>query len=295
MPLFWFLGLALLLSGCNNSLSSSPAPRFVEPPPLPVEYAFAVHPLHNPTRLFEVFQPLMAYLNQQIPDVHFRLEASRDYQTFDNKLKQQSVPFALPNPYQTLLAIDHGYKVVAKMGDDDNFRGIILVRKDSSIRTPQDLKGKAVSYPAPTALAATMLPQHYLQNHGLDINRDIENRYVGSQESAIMNVLIGNTAAGATWPPPWKALSEERPELKTQLKVLWQTQSLPNNSVVVRKDVPDALAQRVQSVLTQLHTTPQGQNILEKMHLSRYEAASDQTYQPVRQFVDQFAKNVRPL
>lgn len=290
-----FLILLTLLSGCSEEASSSTEPVFISKTITTPEYAFAVHPLHNPTRLFEVFNPLVEYLNQHIPEAHFRVEASRDYATFNQKLKNSAVAFALPNPYQTLMAIDHHYHVIAKMGDDENFKGIILVRKDSDIRTPADLIGKAVSYPAPTALAATMLPQDYLQKHGLNINRDIQNRYVGSQESSIMNVFIGATAAGATWPPPWRALSNERPELKEQLKVIWQTESLPNNSVVVRDDIPTSIADKVSTLLTRLHTTEEGQTILKGMYLSRYEPADNSTYQPVKDFVTQFSERVRPL
>ncbi|MEA3405778.1 MAG: phosphate/phosphite/phosphonate ABC transporter substrate-binding protein [Pseudomonadota bacterium] len=287
--------LIATLTGCSQQDASPRTPEIVQETDSVIEYRFAIHPLHNPTRLFEVFNPLLEYLNSNIPGVNFILEASRDYATFDNKLKTESVPFALPNPYQTLMAIDHNYQVIAKMGDDLNFRGIILVRKDSGIQIPTDLKGMAVSYPAPTALAATILPQYYLHNHGLDINKDIENKYVGSQESSIMNVFLGTTAAGATWPPPWKALSNERPELKKQLKVIWETQSLPNNSVVVRDDVPKELATQVQTLLSNLHTTTEGQKILQKMYLSKYETANNETYLSVKQFVTQFDKTVRPL
>jgi phosphonate transport system substrate-binding protein len=90
----------------------------------------------------------------------------------------------------------------ARWVDDEMFRGIILVRKDSGIHKVTDLKGKKVSYPALTALAATMMPHYYLHTHGIDVNRDIENLYVGSQESSIMNVLRGHVAAGATGPVP---------------------------------------------------------------------------------------------
>ncbi len=75
------------------------------------------------------------------------------------------------------------------MGDDENFRGIIIVRKDSHFNQVRDLKGKAVSFPASTALAATMMPQYYMQTHGLDVTKDIDIRYVGSQESSIMSVF----------------------------------------------------------------------------------------------------------
>lgn len=294
LPTFVFLIFSL--SGCSQQDDTSHTPELANSETSSaIEYNFAIHPLHNPTRLFEVFNPLMDYLNENIPGVIFKVEASRDYATFDNKLKSRAVPFALPNPYQTLMAIDHNYKVIAKMGDDQNFKGIILVRKDSNIKTPADLKGHAVSYPAPTALAATMLPQHYLHNNGLNINKDIENKFVGSQESSIMNVFHGTTMAGATWPPPWKALSDERPELKAELKVIWETQALPNNGIVVRDDVPEELTMQVQNLLANLHTTQQGQEILQKMYLSKYEKADNDTYQIVRDFIENFAKNVRPL
>lgn len=291
IPLF----ISAIMTGCSQQDASSHEPKVVETHNAKTEFRFAVHPLHNPTRLFEVFNPLIEHLNNNTKGVHFILEASRDYETFDNKLKEKTVAFALPNPYQTLIALEHDYRVIAKMGDDINFKGIILVRKDSHIRKPKDLKGKSVSFPAPTALAATMLPQYYLHTHGLNINKDITNKYVGSQESSIMNVFLGTTAAGATWPPPWQALSNERPELKEQLKVIWETQSLPNNSIVVRDDVPDTLAIQVQTLLANLHNTTEGKLILEKMYLSKYEIADNETYNSVKDFVTTFDKTVRPL
>jgi phosphonate transport system substrate-binding protein len=133
---------------------------------------------------------------------------------YDKKLYDRQFHFALPNPFQTVNSVKHAYIVFAKMSDDENFLGIFLVRKDSHVKTAADLKGHAVSFPAPTALAATMLPQYYLQQEGLDVMNDIDVRYVGSQESSIMNVMLGETIAGATWPPPWIAMSKERPELQ---------------------------------------------------------------------------------
>jgi len=292
---FRSLFVIISLSACSEKELATHTPEVVATIENKIEYRFAIHPLHNPTRLFEVFNPLLEYLNHNIQGVNFTLEASRDYQTFDNKLKFETVHFALPNPYQTLIAMEHGYRVIAKMGDDSNFKGIILVRKDSQIKKPSDLVGKIVSYPAPTALAATMLPQYYLHTHGLDINKDIQNKYVGSQESSIMNVFLGSTAAGATWPQPWKALSDERPELKAQLEVIWETQSLPNNSVVVRSDISESIANQVSSLLANLHNTSEGKQILEKMYLSKYEIADNETYNSVKLFIDQFNKNIRPL
>ena len=297
ITLLFLAAISLFTFGCNQDSGQDYTPTVSttsseQGEPL---YIFSIHPLHNPTRLHEIFGPLMAYLSDNIDNARFQLEASRNYASYDAKLYGRQAHFSLPNPFQTINALKHGYRVFGKMGDDFNFRGIILVRKDSGIHDVSQLKGKAVSYPAPTALAATMLPQYYLQTHGLDVMHDIENRYVGSQESSIMNVYLGNTAAAATWPPPWNAMRKERPELERELEVKWQTQSLPNNGLVVRDDVPEDLVRKVGDLLFNLHKTENGRRMLEKMELSRFEPATDDTYRPVVQFIEDFKKNVRPV
>lgn len=289
--------LALLfLASCDFEDESLYSPQFSKTSPsAQFEYSFAVHPLHNPQRLFAVFGPLIEYLSEHIPEASFKLEASRNYAAFDKKLYSGKVHFALPNPFQTVKSLAKGYRVFAKMGDDHNFCGIILIRKDSAIETVADLKGRAVSYPAPTALAATMMPQYYLQTHGVDVMTELDNRYVGSQESSIMNVFLGETAAGATWPPPWIALAKERPELALELEIKWQTASLPNNGLVVRSDVSEEIVNRVKSLLIGLDQHPAGRKILARMELSAFVAADNATYQPVRDFIKRFSATVRPL
>jgi len=293
---FASLTLLAFASACGGNSDSGYAPQFADKPAIAsTEQVFAVHPLHNPARLFAVYGPIVEYLNANIPEIRFRLEASRDYAEFDKKLYARKFHFALPNPYQTVKALDRGYRVFGKMGDDENFRGIILVRRDSGINSVADLKGKSVSYPAPTALAATMMPQYFLHTHGLDVNRDVENVYVGSQESSILNVYAGNVAAGATWPVPWMAFVREQPEKARELEVKWQTETLPNSSLVARDDVAPALVEKVAGLLFSLQASEAGRRMLDRIPLSRFESATDTTYEPVRDYVRRFSAEVRPV
>jgi len=287
----------LALAACRQEAAPPYEPRYSATPPAAAEsgvYLFGVHPLHNPQRLFEVYQPLVDYINARLSGAMLKLEASRDYPTYDERLFAGQFEFALPNPYETLESTRKGYRVFAKVAGDDGFRGIILVRKDSGIERVTDLRGKAVSYPAPSAIAATMLPQWYLHSHGLDVLREIENRYVGSQESSIMNVYLGHTAAGATWPTPWREFSRERPELAEALEVKWTTDSLPNIGVVARSDMPPELTARVRSVLLGMDSTPEGRRVLEPTGLGGFAAATNATYEPVGRFVRDFESAIRP-
>jgi len=287
------LALMFLQTGCGEEQSVQ-TPTFKQASEKDkTVYRFGIHPLHNPERLHDIFGPVMAYLNKHIDEVEFKVEASRNYAHYDEKLFAGEFHFSLPNPYQTITSLQHGYRVFGKMGDDHNFRGIFLVRKDSDIGKVTDLKGKPVSYPAPTALAATMMPQYYLYQNGLDVMNEVDNRYVGSQESSIMNVFLGHSVAGATWPPPWLALSKERPELAKELEIKWQTEPLPNNGLVVRNDIPESIVKEVSDLLLGLHTHEEGRNMLEKMELSKFEAADDATYQPVIDFIANFSRDIR--
>lgn len=294
--LFLFL---IVFSGCQDDPQRDAyTPLYSTTPPMLTEepvYIFGVHPLHNPKRLFEVYQPMIHYINSHLKGGKLRLEASRDYASFDKKLDAGYFDFALPNPYQTVMAEDHGYKVFGKAGDDQNFRGIILVRRDSNINSINDLRGKTISYPAPTALAAAIMPQWYLYKHGIDIKKDIKNSYVGSQESSIMNVYLGKSDAAATWPPPWKAFIKERPEIAKEVMIKWETSALLNNGLVARNNIPNEIVKQVAQIITTLQTHEEGRKILNEMELSKYEKADERTYEPVRMFLKKFETQVRPI
>ena len=267
----------------------------ITPPIANNEYIFGIHPLYNPKKLQEVYGPLIEYFNKNIPNITFRLEASRNYATYNEKLYAGKFHFALPNPYQTINSIDCGYTVFGKNGDDENFCGIIIIRKDENIKTIDDLKGKAISFPAPTALAATMMPQYFLYENGLDVMNDIDIRYVGSQESSIMSVYSGNTVAAATWPQPWMQFVKNEPELASELEVKWTTKPLINNGLVVRNDISPELIIQIENILFNLHTHEEGRIILERMNLSKFEKANNQTYNIIKTFLERFNKNIRPI
>ena len=285
-----------LLTACSPETSERPLQYSSSPAAASKQiYRLAIHPLYNPQKLSEAYQPLIDHLNKQIPNVHFELEASRDYQVYEQKFRNREPAFLLPNPWQTLQALKVGYHVIATAGDAEDFKGIFIVRKDSGIKSPNQLIGKSVSYPSPTALAAAIMPQYFLHTKGININRDIKNVYVGSQESSIMNAYLGQVAAGATWPPPWRSFQKTHPAEAAQLTVIWETPSLINNSVMVRDDVPQHIRSRVQNVLTALQQTSGGKGILSGMETSRFLHATDSNYDIVRVYIKRFEKEVRPV
>ncbi|MFH0821888.1 MAG: PhnD/SsuA/transferrin family substrate-binding protein [Pseudomonadota bacterium] len=288
--------LLAVLPGCNREPERK-GPQYGEKPSSPglPLYRLAVHPLHNPGKLMKAYHPLIDYLNDRLQGARVALEASRDYAAFEEKYHARKPEFLLPNPWQTLQAMKVGYRVIAMAGEPQDFKGIFVVRRDSGLKRPDELKGKSVSYPSHTALAACIMPQYFLHNHGINVNADIENRYVGSQESSIMNAYLGLTAAGATWPPPWRAFQKDNPREAAELEVAWETESLVNNSVMVRNDVPAQVGEQVRALLLGLDGTKQGASVLVGLETARFLPASDEDYDVVRRYVSLFESAVRPV
>lgn len=254
-----------------------------------IVYKFAVHPLHNPRRLFAGYQPIVDAINAKAATFRVKLVASRDYASFESRLYAGDFEIALPNPLQTLCSLKHGYRVIGKMGDDASFVGLIITRRDSGIATVRDLAGLTMSFPAPTALAATLMPKYFLKSRGLDVEHNPAH-YVGSQESAIMNVYLGKTSAAGSWPLPWEQLLRDRPHVGEVLHVQWRTPPMINNGIVARKDVPKEHVALIMDTLVHLKDSEQGRRILGNIYLSCFEECDDDRYRAVKAFLEKYHK-----
>lgn len=289
--------LCLSLGACERASQHSSTLQYSNRPAVPVAtiYRLAIPPLSSPHKLSEAYQPLVHYLNSHIDGVEIELESSRNFKIYEQKFRERKPELLLLNPWETLQAIKSGYHVIAMAGDAEDFKGIFIIRKDSAIKTPADLKGKTVSYPSQTALAAAIMTQYYLHTQGINVNRDIHNIYVGAHESSILNAYLGKAAAASTWPPAWRLFQKDHPQEASQLKVIWETPPLINNAVMVRDDVPAAISMQIAQALPRLGKTAEGKSILEGMETARFHPASDRSYDRIRKYIARFEKEVRPV
>lgn len=253
-----------------------------------VTYKFGVHPYLNSKKMYQSYRPILDYLENEIGDVKIVLETSVNYAKYEEKLYRGDFDFSLPNPFQTYNSLSHGYKVIARMKPDSSFRGIFVARKDSHLKRIGQLKGKKISFPAPTALAASMMPLYYLYEHGIDVKKDIKKMYVGSQYSSILNAYSSDTIAGATWPTSWKAWLKENPEKEKDMEIVWETESLINNGVIAKKNLDNDLVAKVRVLLTQLDKIEEGKKLLENAEFDGFQKSVDSDSDSVKIFLAKY-------
>lgn len=250
-------------------------------------YVFGIHPYTNPQDLFDAYAPIMRYLEQKLPGSRFEVEASRDYADYETKLAARRFHFSLPNPAQAVASFEHGYRVIAKMTPDDDFRGLFIARADDAPAAPKHLAGKTVCFTSATALAGTLQPLMWLHDQGVDV-KSLKIRYVGSQFSSILNAWSGEFDACGSTSRFFRTWARNNADKAKDLKVLWRTPPLPHNAVVVRNDVPVAIADHVARALAGLDTDPavdQSQFRIDQQH---FELADDSAYKPVIDFLRRY-------
>lgn len=272
--LFWHAGFA---QGYKPSGSAAASETFI----------FGIHPYTSPQDLFEAYAPVMRYLEQKIPGSRFEVEASKDYADYEAKLAARRFHFSLPNPAQAVASFDYGYRVIAKMTPDDDFRGLFIARANDAPISPAQLNGAHVCFTSATALAGTLLPLMWLHDQGVDV-RKLKIHYVGSQFSSILNAWGGEFVACGSTSRFFRTWAHDNPDKVRDIKVLWRTPPLPHNAVIARQDIPVPIANRVAAALVGLDKDPSVDKTQFHIDQHHFEFADNGTYRPVIEFLRRY-------
>lgn len=256
-----------------------------------VEYSFGVLPLHNAVLLFETYQPLIDEINAHVSGFTVRLETAKDHPTYERKARDGRLDFVMMNAHLVIRTEERGYNIIGRAAG--NIRGLVLVRKDSTVVKARDLRGASVSFGARTDLAGAMMQKLLLKQNGLDVERDAKPKYVGSPESAIENVYSGRSAAACVSESAWKAFETRRPAVARDLRVRWATMPLMGMGILARRDIPRDRVQMVMRVLFDLDDSESGRKILQAMSISSFRPAEEASYDPVWEFLNDYRRAFR--
>jgi phosphonate transport system substrate-binding protein len=280
--------LILLSSGCDGMNEPKTSYHPTGAYQTHTRYVIGVNAYLSSKEMFIAYRPIVDYLERHMNGIKFELATSKNFIEYEKRLNKSEFHFALSNPYQSFISFDHRYYPVAKMKNDDCFRGLFIARKDSHLRNYDQLRGKIISFAAPTAFAGTIMPKYYLWEHEIDVRHDMVVSYVGSHFSAIMNVYSGDSLLAGTWPLAWEKWKKDNPEKSSEMEVVWKTEPLMNNVLVARSDVPLAVVEKVTQLLVQLDSTKEGQELLKRAGFEGFEMTNRQAFTPVKQFLKRY-------
>ena len=156
-----------------------------------------------------------------------------------------------------------------KYGEAD-YKGLIVVKKNSAINSLADLKGKVIAFEEPHSTSATVLPRMLLEEKKLKliqmktpgtVKPDVIGYVYGSDGNSVNVLLTGRADAATTIHREFDRL---KPEIRDSLKVLDTTITVPRNLLAVRKDIDPKLLKDLKEILLNMDKDPEGQGVLKR-------------------------------
>jgi phosphonate transport system substrate-binding protein len=194
---------------------------------------------------------------------------------FEQKLLKGEPEFVFLNPYHAVLANQKKKYQPLLADSEDLLTGILVIRADSPIKSLDELKGKNISLPAPNAFAASLLIRAEMAKRKIDINPVFVKTHSNVYRSIIGKDAIAGGGVNYT-------LDNEVPEVRQQLRVLFETQAYTPHPVATHPSVPAAVRDRFLKAMLKLTSDEEGRKLLDGINLSKPQAVT-------------YAKHYKPL
>jgi len=250
------------------------------------EVRLGILPRLSAVELYDMFNPLALYLSKETGE-KVCLVIPRDFDAFKAAARagQIDVGFANPLIYVQLkkeLLLDP-LALASEPKAGSRFRGVIIARKDSAIRSIGDLRGKRLVFVEKSSAAGYIFQMMTLTSAGLDVKKDfITLPFAKKHDVVVKAVFNGAADAGGL-------REDDLEKLKgsldlSQIRIVAYTDYYPNWPLFAAPTLRKELSEKLRQALLKLKpgSTP-ARRILGPAQLTGFVPVSDQDYDGLRQ------------
>lgn len=284
--------LSLVLIGILTAAFTGPATA--KDPSWPSEVTFALLSTESAPEIVRRWGPILAQLEKDL-DIKVKHVLATDYRGTIEALKFKKAELGWLGPKAYVEATNNNYANVDAIAQVQNqngslgYRSCLIVHKDSDIFTPEDLGGKTFAFNDPNSTSGYLVPMTFFLNElGIDVKKHFSKlTFSGSHEASIIAVANRKVEAASTNLPDMQQLVREGKVPRDALRVIWVSKLIPNDPVVVRKDMPASLRSAIQESLTTMKArNPEAFAQAGAFFGGGFVKADDSKYQVVREMND---------
>jgi phosphonate transport system substrate-binding protein len=245
--------LALVLVGMLFVPAAAPAAD----PSWPKEITFAVLSTESAPEITRRWIPILAQLEKDL-GIKVKHVTATDYRGTIEALKFKKAEVGWLGPKAYVEASNNNYanvEPIAQMRAQSGslgYRSCLIAHSDSDIFSPEDIGGKTFAFNDPNSTSGYLLPMtFFLTEMSVDPKRHFSKvTFSGSHEASVLAVANKKVEVASTNLPDMQQLTREGKVARGALRVIWVSKLIPNDPVVVRKDLPASLRSAIQESLT---------------------------------------------
>jgi phosphonate transport system substrate-binding protein len=252
----------------------------------------ALTPSQKPTDLLVAGEAFGAALGKLV-GVPIRVTVASDYAAVVEALRNRTADLAFVHPAGYVLANREAKAMIVAKDQwhgNTSYTSRIYVRKESGLKTLEELRGKTIAFVDPTSTSGYVYPMVMLIEKGLVQNKDPktffkEFVFSGSHDAGLQALLHGHVDAFASFDQAREQYLKD-PAERDKLIYVAESAPIPEGGICARDGLDPALVAKVRAALLSMKG-PTYAPILKALYdIDGFEPAEDREYQPVRAAMD---------
>ena len=239
--------LVLALTGLLG-LASAPTEGSAEE-----KLRFAVGPFQpTATDTRKAYEPFFKHIAAKLGR-DYELVVTNDWAGISIALANKQADVAWMGPWGYVLAHQEGGAnaiATVKYDGKPTYHSIMLARADLKIaKWPDDAKGLRISLADVGSTSGWLIPTHWFKTQNIDPKTYFQYRDGASHAANVTAVASGQVDLASDYDRNFKAMIEKGTVKETDAQIVWKSDPLPNDPLVVRDGFDPALTAKLQEAL----------------------------------------------
>ncbi len=274
---------ALAAPGPAGAQTAAPAPKSLH---------LVLTPSQRPTDLLAAGERFGETLGRMI-GIPVRVTVASDYAAVVEALRNRTADLAFLHPAGYVLANREAKAMIIAQDQwhgNTSYRARIYVRKDSGLKSLEELRGKTIAFVDPASTSGYVWPMVLLVKRGLVQNRDPktffkEALFVGAHDAALQALLRGQVDAIASFDQAREQYLKDPAERE---KITWvaETDPIPEGGIAGRAGLDPAVAAKVKAALLQMRGPEYAKLLKDLYDIDGFQPVDDAIFEPVRAAMD---------
>ena len=255
----------------------------------PKEMTFALLSTENAAEITRRWGPIIAQLEKDLK-VKIKPVTATDYRGTIEALKFKKAEIGHLGPKAYVEASTNNYANVEPIAQLQlangslGYRSCLIVHADSDLFSPEDTAGKTFAFNDPNSTSGYLVPSAFFMTEmTIDPQKHFSKViFSGSHEASILAVANHKVEVASTNLGDVQQLTRENKVPRGALRVIWVSKLIPNDPIVVRKDLPPSLKSAIQESLVSMKSRSPETFKEVGATVGGFVAADDGKYQVVR-------------
>ena len=187
--------------------------------------------------------------------------------------------------------------LVSVRNNSNYYRGQIITRADSGIKTLEDLRGKTFCRPDPLSTSGWIVPSITLKANKIDPAKDLKQVVdVGGHDAVVENVYNKNCDAGATFDDARTQIEKKYPDVREKVVIIQYSANIPNDTISFVPSFDAKKRDAIVKAILDIAKDPKNLDMLKKVYnWTGVAEAKDAFFDDFRQQLDSAGVKVTEL